>query len=157
MKKDRTKARGGLSVFLRSALVALLLAPLQAQTLPKAKPEELGLSSERLQRINEVIQRYIDSNQISGAVTLVARKGRIAQFESYGLMDSEAKKPIRKDALFRMASSTKPSRKPRRRSPVKILTTYCASSGESLRKRAWPFVDMLQRCVKDNASVTWGV
>ena len=108
MKKDRTKARGGLSVFLHSALFVLLLAPLQAQTLPKAKPEEVGLSSERLQRINEVIQRYIDSNQISGAVTLVARKGRIAQFESYGLMDSEAKKPIRKDALFRMASSTKP-------------------------------------------------
>lgn len=104
MKKDQAR----ISVFLRYVLVALLLAPLQAQTLPRANPEEVGLSSERLQRINEVIQRYIDSNQISGAVTLVARKGRIAHYESHGLMDIEAKKPIRKDALFRMASSTKP-------------------------------------------------
>ena len=97
-----------LSVLAIYLLIGLLAVPLQAQSLPKAKPEDVGLSTERLQRINEVIQRYIDSNQISGAVTLVARKGRIAQFEAQGLMDTEMKKPIRKDALFRMASSTKP-------------------------------------------------
>ncbi len=89
-------------------LLALLAVPLPAQTPSKAKPEDVGLSTERLQRINEVIQRYIDSNQISGAVTLVARKGRLAHFEAQGVLDIEAKKPIRKDALFRMASSTKP-------------------------------------------------
>ena len=97
-----------LSVLAIYLLIGLLAVPLQAQSLPKAKPEDVGLSTERLQRINEVIQRYIDSNQISGAVTLVARKGRIAHFEAQGLMDTEMKKPIRKDALFRMASSTKP-------------------------------------------------
>lgn len=108
MGLNRTHVYRGLSAFLRYLVIVLLIAPLQAQTLPKAKPEEVGLSTERLQRINEVIQRYIDSNQISGAVALVARKGRVAHFESYGLMDIEGKKPIRKDALFRMASSTKP-------------------------------------------------
>ncbi len=95
-------------------IVSLLLAllPLSAQTPSKtkspAKSEAVGLSSERLQRINEVIKRYIDSNQISGAVTLVARNGQIAHYEAQGLMDLESKKPIRKDAMFRMASSTKP-------------------------------------------------
>lgn len=93
---------------LRYVLIVLLLVPAQAQTLPKATPEEVGLSTERLQRINEVIQRYMESNQISGAVTLVARKGRVAHYEAHGLMDIEAKTPIRKDAMFRMASSTKP-------------------------------------------------
>ena len=89
-------------------LIALLSLPLSAQTQLQKKSDDTGLSPERLQRINEVIKRYIDSNQISGAVTLVARKGRIAHYEAQGLMDIEAKTPIRKDALFRMASSTKP-------------------------------------------------
>ncbi len=108
MKSDLTRQLGTLSMIAVLLLSASLPQPITAQTLPKAKPEEVGLSTERLQRINEVIQRYIDSKQISGAVTLVARKGRIAHYEAHGQMDIEAKKPIRKDALFRMASSTKP-------------------------------------------------
>lgn len=105
MKPTLVRTRRKLSVFM---LLALLISSLQAQTPPKLKPEDVGLSSERLQRINQVIQRYIDSNQISGAVTLVARKGRIAHFEAQGQMDIESKKPVGKDSLFRMASSTKP-------------------------------------------------
>ncbi len=108
MKKNHSQ----LSLVLVSLLVALSLTPVSAQTSSKikspAKSESVGLSSERLQRINEVIKRYIDSNQISGAVTLVARNGQIAHHEAQGLMDIEGKKPIRKDAMFRMASSTKP-------------------------------------------------
>src|SRR5262249_33116809 len=76
--------------------------------LPTARPEEVGLSAERLRRIHEAVQRHIDAHRISGAVTLVARKGRVAHFEAHGLMDIEAKKPMRKDALFVMASATKP-------------------------------------------------
>lgn len=108
MKLKRSRRRYWLSLVGVYFLLALLPLPIPAQTLPKTKSEDVGLSTERLQRINEVIQRYIDNNQISGAVTLVARKGRIAHYEAQGLMDIEAKKPIRKDALFRMASSTKP-------------------------------------------------
>jgi CubicO group peptidase (beta-lactamase class C family) len=66
------------------------------------------MSAERLQRIHETIQRYIDAREISGAVTLVARKGRVVHFEAHGLMDLEAKKPMAKDAIFRLASMTKP-------------------------------------------------
>ncbi len=66
------------------------------------------MSTERLQRIHRVIQLHIDAGEISGAVTLVARHGRIVHFEAHGLMDLESKKPMTKDAIFRLASMSKP-------------------------------------------------
>src|SRR4051812_328630 len=66
------------------------------------------MSSDRLQRVTDVIKSYIDSGQISGAVTMVSRKGRIAYFEAQGLMDVEAHTAMRKDAIFRIASMSKP-------------------------------------------------
>jgi CubicO group peptidase (beta-lactamase class C family) len=81
---------------------------LAAASLPSAKPEDVGLSGERLQRIHETIMRRVDAGDISGAVTMVARRGRVVHFEAHGLMDLEGKKPMTKDALFRLASSSKP-------------------------------------------------
>ncbi len=81
---------------------------LSAGTMPTAKPEEVGFSSERLQRIHELMQRNIDAGNFAGAVTLVARHGRIAHFETHGMMDLDAKKPMAKDAIFRIMSMTKP-------------------------------------------------
>ncbi len=86
---------------------AVLAWPLSAAT-PTAKPEEVGFSTERLQRINELVQRHITAGSFSGAVTLVARNGRIAHFEAQGLMDIESRKPMQKDAIFRIMSMTKP-------------------------------------------------
>jgi CubicO group peptidase (beta-lactamase class C family) len=94
---------------LRTVMFLLLAAlPLVAATLPNAKPEEVGLSSERLQRIHQMLQRRIDAGDIAGSVTLIARNGRVAHFETHGLMDIETKKPMAKDAIFRLASMTKP-------------------------------------------------
>lgn len=90
------------------ALAAVLSLPLAAGNLPAGKPEDVGLSTERLRRIHESVQRHIDAGNLSGAVTLVARKGRIVHFESHGLMDIESKRPMAKDAIFRLASMTKP-------------------------------------------------
>ena len=87
--------------------VAVLAVTVRAST-PTARPEEVGLSSERLQRVTELMQRHIAANTFSGAVTLVARKGRIAYFEAQGSMDLESKKPMQKDAIFRIMSMTKP-------------------------------------------------
>ena len=89
-------------------LLGVVLAwPITAAT-PAARPEEVGLSAERLHRIDELIQRHIDAGTFSGAVTLVARHGRIAHFEAQGQMDIEAHKPMQKDAIFRIMSMTKP-------------------------------------------------
>ncbi len=89
-------------------LVVALAVPLIAGTLPAGTPEDAGFSSERLRRIHDAIERHIDAGEISGAVTLVARRGRIVHFEAHGLMNLETKQPMRKDAIFRLASMTKP-------------------------------------------------
>jgi len=89
-------------------VLALLALPLAATSVPSAKPEEVGVSSERLKRINQMIQRRIDAGELSGAVTIVARKGRVVHLEAQGVMDLETKKPMTKDAMFRVASMTKP-------------------------------------------------
>jgi len=92
----------------RAIILSSVMLPLAAASQPLAKPEDAGLASERLQRIHEAIMRRVEAGDISGAVTLVARRGRLVHFEAHGLMDIEAKKPMMKDALFRLASSTKP-------------------------------------------------
>jgi CubicO group peptidase (beta-lactamase class C family) len=82
--------------------------PLAAGSIAVSKPEDVGLSPERLQRISGMIQRRIDAGELAGAVTLVARRGRIAHFEAQGLADLETKKPMTKESIFRIASMTKP-------------------------------------------------
>src|SRR5271165_1638597 len=89
-------------------LIPFLAAPLTAANVPPGKPAEVGMSVERLQRIHEAIQRHIDAGEISGAVTLVARRGRLVHFEAHGLMDLESKRPMQTDAIFRIASMSKP-------------------------------------------------
>jgi CubicO group peptidase (beta-lactamase class C family) len=73
-----------------------------------ASPEDVGLSSERLERIAHNLQRNIDDGRIAGAVTLVARHGKIAYFKAFGMADRDAKKPMRTDSIFRICSMTKP-------------------------------------------------
>jgi len=79
-----------------------------AQELPSAKPETVGLSSERLERIGTAVQHGIDDKRIAGAVTLVARRGHVVWFKSQGMADLEAGKPMRSDTMFRICSMTKP-------------------------------------------------
>ena len=71
-------------------------------------PESVGLSSERLDRIGSNIQKSIDEARIAGAVSLVARHGKIAYFKAFGMADREAKKPMQTDNIFRICSMTKP-------------------------------------------------
>lgn len=79
-----------------------------AQELPTAKPESVGLSSERLERISTVVQRDIDEKRIAGAVTLVVRHGKVAYFKAQGMADREAGKAMPADAMFRICSMSKP-------------------------------------------------
>ncbi len=72
------------------------------------KPEEVGLSSQRLDRIRVHLQRYIDADKVAGTLTLVARHGQIAYFEPQGHMELERQQPMERDAIFRIYSMTKP-------------------------------------------------
>ena len=73
-----------------------------------AAPHEVGLSADRLTRLSAIAQEFIDDKQLAGAVTVLARRGRIAHLEAYGMMDIEANKPMQKDTIFRIYSMTKP-------------------------------------------------
>ncbi len=80
-----------------------------AQEIPWASSaEEVGMSTERLERINHAIQRHIDAGNIQGAVTAVARHGKLVHFEAHGLMDVPNNRPMQEDNIFIMMSSTKP-------------------------------------------------
>jgi len=79
-----------------------------AVDLPSASPEDLGFSSERLARIGPAIKGEIERGQYPGAVILVARKGQIVYFESFGQLDPAGGAPMIKDAIFRLYSMTKP-------------------------------------------------
>ena len=89
------------------ASVLILAGPLTAAA-PTGRPEDVGLSTERLKRVADLVQRHIAAGSFSGAVTLVARNGRIAYHEAQGVMDLETKKPMVKDGIFRIMSMTKP-------------------------------------------------
>lgn len=72
-----------------------------------AKPAEVGMSAERLARIDDAIKSAIAESRIPGAVALVARNGKIVYHQAFGMADNEANRPLRKDDIFRIASQSK--------------------------------------------------
>jgi CubicO group peptidase (beta-lactamase class C family) len=93
------------SLFLGALLVAAPGFVIHAET---ATPQSVGFSSERLQRVHELVERTIAAGEIAGAVTLVARNGQVAYLEAQGVMDLESKRPMQTDSMFRIASMSKP-------------------------------------------------
>lgn len=71
-------------------------------------PEELGFSHQRLARINTKMQRYVDENKLAGISTLIARRGKVVHFETFGMANIEAGQPMAEDTIFRIYSMTKP-------------------------------------------------
>jgi CubicO group peptidase (beta-lactamase class C family) len=94
------------TVALGALVFPILIAA--AAPIPSAKPEDVGLSSERLALIDRMIERRIAAGEIAGAVTIVARNGKIAHHSAKGVVDIESKQPMRTSTMFRIASMTKP-------------------------------------------------
>jgi CubicO group peptidase (beta-lactamase class C family) len=95
--------------------LALLILPLAAtllsaveEALTPTNPSSVGLSAARLQMIARAVRAEIDEGAIPGAVVAIARKGKLAYFESFGFLDNDKAVPMRKDAIFALASMTKP-------------------------------------------------
>lgn len=89
-------------------LFGALHLPAIAQTLPPASPESVGMSSERLGRIKKSLQREINEGQMPGAVLAIARRGKLVYYEAFGYLDKAAGVSMPKDAIFAIASMTKP-------------------------------------------------
>src|SRR5579862_7539444 len=88
--------------------MALLTKPVSGQVVPIAKPEQVGFSSERLQRLDAAMQQKVDEKQFAGMVTILARHGKVVEFKTYGKKDLATGAPMDKDAIFRIYSMTKP-------------------------------------------------
>jgi CubicO group peptidase (beta-lactamase class C family) len=106
MKETAMRAR---TTLILGTFVAAAFVTTSAQSdLPMAKAETVGMSSKRLERINAFIKGYLDRNEIAGAVTLVARKGKVVHFEAQGFRYKEENAPMQKDTIFSLMSMTKP-------------------------------------------------
>ena len=99
---------GALHNFLR-ALIALVLCSsiCYADRLPYAEPEEVGMSAEKLQKVDHVIEDFIENKELAGAVTIIARKGKVVHFSAKGMQDIASGKVMEKDSIFRIYSMTK--------------------------------------------------
>ena len=99
-------------------LCGLVATSISAQRLPLAVPEEVGLSSERLERIGEVFQDYVEEGRIAGAVGMVLSNGKLAYVDAWGMRDLEAGDVMEEDDLFKICSMTKPV------ASVAVMTLY---------------------------------
>ena len=111
MRTSRTKWFALVGIVLLAVTAGLLSAPAdlpEMDGVPTAEPETVGMSSERLERLDRVMQGYIDRNEVAGVVTLVARRGKVVHFSALGARDAESGAPMTHDAIFRIASMTKP-------------------------------------------------
>lgn len=89
-------------------LTCCLPAILIGYELPTASPEQVGLSAEKLAGTQAALRKLVDEKRIAGGIVVVARRGKVAQFEACGLMDIEAGKPMKRDTIFRIYSMSKP-------------------------------------------------
>ena len=106
--------------FFVSALTAGILSAQQAPVAPaprpvatapsaaRVAPASVGISSERLARLHQGMQGFVDRKEVSGIVTLVAREGKIVDVHAVGLQDIEKNTPMKADSIFRIASMSKP-------------------------------------------------
>jgi len=102
----------GTAIWLCNFVVVLSMAsltkPASGQVLPNAKPEQVGFSSERLQRLDAAMQQKVDEKQFAGIVTILARHGKVVEFKTYGKKDLASGAPMEKDTIFRIYSMSKP-------------------------------------------------
>ena len=92
----------------KSELSAIKRSEIAIHELPHGKPEEVGMSSQVLKEIDILVNKYIDSERIEGAVIGITRQRKVIYFEANGLLNGRTSKPMTEDSIFLMASSTKP-------------------------------------------------
>ena len=118
---QRLLHRLALAASLSACLVATVPS-LGAADLPAASPQSQGLSAERLGRVRSLFQAEIDAGRMPGVVVLLARKGKIVQADALGFQDKASGKPMKRDAIFRAYSMTKPL--------VSVLTMMLVEEGK---------------------------
>jgi CubicO group peptidase (beta-lactamase class C family) len=108
--------RLGLAALVTSLLVSFTVAAAETPStgtdpLPRAKPEDVGMSSERLARIGAALKEDIDRGLTPGAVIAIARRGKLVAFDAYGWRDKAAGVPMTTDTIFNIASKADDDRR----------------------------------------------
>jgi len=132
--------------------LAVALPAFAADALPRATPESVGMSSARLARIGETLRADVEKGRIPGAVVAIARKGKLVYFEAFGYLDKDAGTKMTTDAIFSIASMTKPL------TGVAALTLY--EDGKVLIKTLYagtPYLDAPIRSIEllDGGKISW--
>lgn len=78
------------------------------RNLAEVAPEDVGISAERLNRLSGAMQGLVDEGKLAGIVTMVARHGKLAHFETFGYQEISSSTPMAKDSIFRIYSMSKP-------------------------------------------------
>ena len=92
----------------KQASTTLVTEAPTSQALVQVSPEVAGMDSERLDRVTQAMQAFVDEGKLSGAVTIASRDNKLVHFESVGYRDIEARAPMTPDTIFRIYSMTKP-------------------------------------------------
>lgn len=102
--------RGPASRMAWLAVLAFCLIPglVLGDDLPTAKPEEVGVSSEKVEKLSTFMQSLVDDGKIAGGVTMMARHGKVIHLKAVGMADREEKKAMQTNSIFRIASMSKP-------------------------------------------------
>ena len=108
MSRQRTQKNSARRIVFIAFALATVSVNGFSQALPEAAPESLGISSERLNRVDALFESYIAEGRIAGVVVAIARNGKLAHLRTLGRMEMTKSEPMREDAIFRMASMTKP-------------------------------------------------
>jgi CubicO group peptidase (beta-lactamase class C family) len=95
------------STFFLSFFLLCIVTISWSQELPSAKPETLGFSPERLLRLDEKFNAYVQENKMAGSVILISRKGKVGYYKAFGFSDKESNAKMDKGSIFRIASQTK--------------------------------------------------
>ena len=97
-----------LAITLMATTFPLVSSSVFADNLSYGDPEDVGMSSERLERIMPVLQSYVDEGELVGVVSMIARRGQVVHFDHYGTLNKESGQAVEDDSLFRIYSMTKP-------------------------------------------------
>jgi CubicO group peptidase (beta-lactamase class C family) len=96
------------SLALASSAIAQQTQSTHPLDMTVVKPESVGFSSERLERLHTFMQQAVDNQQVAGIITILSRHGKVVDYRTYGYQDLASKTPMAKDTIFRDYSMTKP-------------------------------------------------
>ena len=126
--------------YLLIALSAMFLSTFHkdsfADDLPMAKPDEVGMSAENLKRVDEIVSDLIEKKRIAGASVMVARKGKICFFETYGMADVERDKAMSKESIFRIYSMSQSDHDSRSHAIGRTRQSFAARSNWKVHSRS---------------------